>query len=76
MGQRFTAKIPSHRITPPEIFFDRRKFLSAFGIGMLATPLTVCSSMAGASQARAQSSVIDVPLRRPSVFPTKRKRGI
>ena len=37
---------------------------------MLATPLTVCSSMAGASQA--QASVIDVPLRRPSVFPTKR----
>ena len=38
MGRRFTANIPSQRITPPEVFFNRRKFLSALGLGALATP--------------------------------------
>lgn len=72
MGQGFRAKTPSHQITSPEIFFNRRKFLSAFGVGILATPFAGCTSTIGASQARAQSSLLDVPLQRPSVFPTQR----
>ncbi len=70
MGRRFTANIPSQRITPPEVFFNRRKFLSALGLGALATPFAACA--AGASQARAQSSLLEVPLSRPDVFPTQR----
>ncbi|SVE22483.1 uncharacterized protein METZ01_LOCUS475337, partial [marine metagenome] len=72
VGQGFRAKIPSHQITSPEVFFNRRKFLSAFGVGILATPFAGCTSAIGASQARAQSSLLDVPLQRPSVFPTQR----
>ena len=71
MGQPYAAKIPSQRITPPQIFFNRRRFLSAFGMGILATPLTGCS-LAGASQGRPQSSLLEVPLERPDVFPTER----
>ena len=44
MGHKFTAKVPYQRITPPEIFFNRRKFLSAFGLGILAAPMATCSS--------------------------------
>ncbi len=66
VGQRYGSRIPSHRITPSEVFFDRRKFLSAFGMGMLATPF---ASTAWASQARAQAALLVVPLNRPSVFP-------
>ena len=70
MGHRYTANVPSQRITPPEFFFNRRKFLSAFGMGILAAPLTMCTS-AGAAQ-RPQGTLLDVPLQRPDVFPTTR----
>ena len=69
MGQRYTANVPSQRITPPEIFFNRRKFMSAFGMGILATPMAVCA--AGATQ-RPQSSILDLPFQRPDVFPAER----
>ena len=26
MGRQYTGKIPTQRITPPEMFFNRRKF--------------------------------------------------
>ena len=64
--QRYDSRISSHPITPSEVFFDRRKFLSAFGMGMLATPF---AATAWASQARAQATLLVVPLNRPSVFP-------
>ena len=70
MAHRYTANVPSQRITPPEIFFNRRKFLSAFGMGILATPLTMCTS-AGAEQ-RPQEELLDVPLQRADVFPAAR----
>ena len=75
MGHRYTANVPFQRITAPEVFFDRRKFLSACGMGMLATPLAMCTSSA-ASQARAQASLLEVPLRRPDVFPATRNAAI
>ena len=70
MDRKYTANVPSQRITPPEIFFNRRKFLSTFGVGILATPMAMCTS-AGAAQ-RPQASLIDVPLQRPDVFPADR----
>ena len=72
MGRTYVAKLPSHRITPPEVFFNRRTFLSAFGMGMLAAPLTVCAE--GAAQ-RPQDSLIEVPLQRPDVFPAERNES-
>ena len=72
MHQPYAAKIPSHRITPPDIFFDRRKFIGTFGMGLLATPLVGCT--AGAAQ-RPQASIIDIPFQRPDVFPTKRNEA-
>ena len=75
MGHRYTANVPSQRITLPEIFFDRRRFLSAFGVGMFVTPLAMCMSSA-ASQARAQASLLEVPLRRPDVFPAERNAAV
>ena len=71
MGRRYVAKLPFQQITPPEVFFDRRRFLSAFGAGILAAPLAMCTS-SRASQARPQASLLDVPLRRPDVFPVDR----
>jgi len=71
VGQRYTARIPSQRITNPEVFFDRRKFLSAFGMGMLAAPLTIKSSSA-TSNVQPQSSPLEVPFQRPAIFPVER----
>ena len=68
MVKRHTARIPSHRITPPEVFFDRRKFLTAFGVGMLAAPLTVRTTRG----AQSQDSIVEVPFQRPDVFPADR----
>ena len=72
MGHKFTAKVPYQRITPPEIFFNRRKFLSAFGLGILAAPMATCSS-AGAAQ-RPQDSLIDLSL--IHISEPMRRRGI
>ena len=71
MGKRYTAKVPSQRITPPEVFFNRRKFLSAFGVGLVAAPLTARA----ASAAQAQDAIIDVPFQRPDVFPATRNEA-
>ena len=54
MADRFKTTLPSHRITPPEIFFDRRRFLSALGLGLLATPTLFCAPQ---RRARAGSHV-------------------
>ena len=70
MGQRFKAAIPSHRITPPELFFNRRQFMSTVGLGVLAAPFAGC--ILGAEQARPQGSLLEVPLQRPDVFPPTR----
>ena len=70
MADRFKTTLPSHRITPPEIFFDRRRFLSALGLGLLATPTLFCAPSVG----RAQGAMLEPPLRRPDVFPVTRNQ--
>ena len=72
MGRTYAARVPSQRITPPEIFYNRRTFMSAFGVGLLAAPLTVCA--AGAAQ-RPQDSILDIPFQRPDVFPVERNEA-
>jgi sulfoxide reductase catalytic subunit YedY len=69
--KRYTPNIPSERITPPEVFFNRRTFMTAFGTGMLATPLAMCTSTTGA-EAQPQGSILEIPFARPNVFPAER----
>ena len=69
MNTRYRSRIPSHRITPRDVFFDRRRFLSALGVGMLGAPLAMTAAHAGATQTP-QPTLLDVPLERPDVFPT------
>ena len=71
MGKRFTAQIPSQRITPPEFFFGRRTFMKAFGTGILATPMAMCALPSGV-EAQAQSELLELPFERPDVFPAER----
>jgi sulfoxide reductase catalytic subunit YedY len=71
VGRRYLEKIPFQKITPPEIFFDRRKFLSAVSAGILATPLSMCAS-SKASQGQAQASLLEIPLQNQNTFPVDR----
>lgn len=71
MARKYAAKVPSQRITPPDIFFNRRTFLSGFGMGLLAAPLAVGRARAQ----RPQESLLDVPLEQPDVFPAARNES-
>ena len=71
MVKRYTPNSVSERITPPEVFFNRRTFMQAFGTGMLATPLAMCALTTGA-EAQPQSSILEIPFARPNVFPAER----
>ena len=69
----FPARIPSHRITPRHVFFDRRRFLSSFGVGLVAAPLAVAAGRSAGQTP--QSRLLDVPLERPEIFPTRRSES-
>jgi len=71
---RYAAKGVSQRITPPEVFFDRRRFLSAYAVGMLAAPAAAYLPEAAEVQ-RPQSSLLAVPFGRPDAFPAERNAG-
>ncbi len=60
MVSKFQANIAPHGITPPEIFFDRRKFLLTLGLGLLPR-------ITGA-----QATFLNPPFRQPDVFPASR----
>jgi methionine sulfoxide reductase catalytic subunit len=67
MTRRFDADVPSHDITAPEIFFDRRRFLTTLGLSIAA----------GSSALRAESSESEAALLKPTyendkVFPAAR----
>ena len=75
MADKFRANIPSHRITAPEAFFDRRRFLSklgGLGLGLLATPALFRASETAVA---AQSGMLQPPLERPDVFPATRNQA-
>ncbi len=64
MSKRFPAKVPSLKATPPEIFFGRRKFLTA-AAGLIAAPTVFCNS----TRSQSGSGPVTPPLSRPEVFP-------
>ena len=71
MTERRWAAIASDRVTPPEVFFERRKFISAVALGMLgAAPL-----FGGGRSSEGKQGILDVPLERPDVFPSTRNKA-
>ncbi|MEE2778032.1 MAG: hypothetical protein VYE73_14850, partial [Acidobacteriota bacterium] len=67
MSKVFRSHIPSHLITPSDVFFNRRQFVTAAGVGLatIALPSVGCA-------ATREEQILDVPLSRPEVFPAKR----
>jgi hypothetical protein len=47
VSQRFEADIPSHDVTRENVFQNRRRFLSAVGVGLAAGPSILCASSQG-----------------------------
>ena len=67
MPRRFNSKKEHHQPTPPQVFFDRRRFLVAAGAGLAATALP------GVGCAQDDTARILQPaLSRPKVFPATR----
>jgi sulfoxide reductase catalytic subunit YedY len=71
MTKEFEADIPRLAITPPEVFFNRRKFLASLAVGTAAAPMW-------ARQVSAQEAAdkkLTPPFERPDVFPAKKNRS-
>ncbi len=64
MSKRFTPRIPSHAVTPESVFFDRRRFMTALGIGLATGP----SLFAGEGEAE----LLTPPYENTDVFPAPR----
>ena len=69
MLQKFEAAIPSHDVTPENVFFDRRKFIAALGIGLAAGPSLLCAS------SQSETDLLATPYDDPKVFPAKRNEA-
>ena len=69
MAKRFEANIPSHQVTPEDVFFNRREFLAALGLGSIAGSACLSGSMATAS---AESDLLTPPYENDEIFPAKR----
>jgi methionine sulfoxide reductase catalytic subunit len=59
-------------VTTPEVFFDRRQFVSALGLGLFAAASANCQS----TDKSAKRSPLDLPFERPDVFPAKRNEKV
>ncbi len=64
--KKYHARGISLEPTPPEVFFNRRKFVAALAVGGIGASVGLSRS------ALAQPSPIQVPFQRPDVFPAKR----
>ena len=68
MSKRFTPQIPSHAVTPESVFlsrFDRRRFMTALGIGLATGPSCL---FAGEGEAE----LLTPPYENTDVFPAPR----
>lgn len=66
MSTRLRANIPTDQVTPPEVFFGRRKFLSLLGAGTISGARCFPARGGGGTQ------MLEPPLARPEVFPAAR----
>jgi sulfoxide reductase catalytic subunit YedY len=57
----------TYRITPATVFFDRRRFLEALGLGIAAAAASSCSR-----DARSSEGMLSPPIDRSEVFPAAR----
>jgi sulfoxide reductase catalytic subunit YedY len=69
MSKKFEPDIPSLEPTPPEVFFERRKFLTTMAMGIIAVPAVFRSAYGNENK----GGLLFEPLSRPNVFPAKRK---
>ena len=72
MSRKSQYRISSQAITPPEVFFNRRKFIGSMGLGMLAAPTLFGTGVEKAVVQSGAESKLTPPLQRPNVFPTSR----
>jgi sulfoxide reductase catalytic subunit YedY len=68
MSDRFRADVPSHDVTPERVFLERRRFLSAIGMGVVAGPNVL--------RAASQSDLLRPPYERSEVFPATRNTSL
>ena len=68
MSTRYETKLTRRGITPPEVFFDRRKFLSVLGLGAIA-----CESLG--SQKLEDPAIVEPPYKNAEVFPAKKNES-
>ena len=66
----FNANVPSHRVTPPEVYFSRRQFLTAFGACAIAGPGLLESVQAS----RKPKGALTPPYDNPHIFPAIRNK--
>lgn len=64
MSRDYLADVPEHEVTPPEVFFGRRQFITAMALGILGGPRAF-------SMSTPSVSLLEPPFRRPEVFPAK-----
>ncbi len=71
MARKFSADVPSVVPTPPEVYFNRRRFLATAvaGVGILS------AQSCRATQALSEDAILTPPLDRPDVFPAARNQS-
>ena len=70
MPRNLCHQLPRLKPTEPEIYFNRRHFISALGSGLVAAPLaTTFTRAAGQPE---PGGPLTVPLQRPDLFPAAR----
>jgi len=67
MPRKFESSIADHEITPPEIFFNRRRFLAGLGAAAALPVLALGET--------AEDAKLKPPLSRPDLFPAERNAG-
>lgn len=63
----YPADVPSLEPTPPEVFFNRRQFVTAMAVGLAASSSAFCRTAAND-----EAKILAPPFARPEVFPAKR----
>ena len=69
--RRFEASVPSLEVTPPEVYFNRRQFLTAFGASVIGGADLLESGQTPPNP----EGVIAPPYENPDVFPASRNES-
>ncbi len=69
--KNYDSLVPSREITPPEVFFDRRRFVALAAVGTAGLSLGRIAAAAPSDEAK----ILTPPLSRPEVFPAARNKA-